>query len=77
MPVLHLAELRVRELQLLPASVRIEWLQYDDRCDASYATIAAMDGYGIGCAHVLFGPTCEYALGKCGRTLPHSSVAFA
>lgn len=61
---MHLAELRVRELQLLPNSVRFKWLQYDDRCDASYATISAMDGYGIGCAHVLFGPACDYALGE-------------
>lgn len=65
MPVLELAELEVRRRQLLPQNVSIKWTQYDDKCDASYATISAMDGYGIDCSHVLFGPACEFALGEC------------
>lgn len=63
-PVLELAEQKIRELQLLPNNLNIKWIQYDDKCDASYATISAMDGYGMNCAHVLFGPACDYALGK-------------
>lgn len=65
MPVLELAEKEVRRRQLLPQNLSIKWTQYDDKCDASYATISAMDGYGIDCSHVLFGPACEFALGKC------------
>lgn len=64
MPVLELAEREVRRRQLIPTDLSIKWIPYDDKCDASYATISAMDGYGIDCGHVLFGPTCEYALGK-------------
>lgn len=65
MPVLELAEREVRRRQLLPSNLSIKWIQHDDKCDASYATISAMDGYGIDCGHVLFGPACEFALGKC------------
>lgn len=64
MPVLELAEREVRIRQLIPANLTIKWIPYDDKCDPSYATISAMDGYGIDCGHVLFGPTCDYALGK-------------
>lgn len=64
MPVLELAEKEVRTRQLLPDNISIKWIPYDDKCDASYATISAMDGYGMDCGHVLFGPTCDYALGK-------------
>lgn len=64
MPVLELAERKIRHLGLLPNSVRLKWTSYDDRCDASYATISAMDGYGKDCAHVILGPSCDYALGK-------------
>lgn len=64
MPVLELAEHEVRKRQLIPTNLAIKWIPYDDKCDASYATISAMDGYGIDCGHVLFGPTCEYALGN-------------
>lgn len=63
MPVLELAEREVRARKLLPNSLAIKWIPYDDKCDASYATISAMDGYGIDCGHVLIGPTCDYALG--------------
>lgn len=64
MPVLELAEREVRRRQLIPTDLSIKWIPYDDKCDASYATISAMDGYGIDCGHVLFGPTCDYALGN-------------
>lgn len=64
MPALELAEREVRKRQLIPDNLSIKWFPYDDKCDPSYATISAMDGYGIDCGHVLFGPTCDYALGK-------------
>lgn len=63
MPVLELAENEVRRRELIPANMSIKWIPYDDKCDPSYATISAMDGYAIDCGHVLFGPTCDYALG--------------
>lgn len=63
MPVLELAEREVRRRQLIPKNLTIKWIPYDDKCDASYATISAMDGYGD-CGHVLFGPTCDYSLGN-------------
>lgn len=63
-PVLELAELEVRKRQLIPDNLSIKWIPYDDKCDASYATISAMDGYGMDCGHVLFGPICDYSLGK-------------
>lgn len=64
MPALELAEREVRKRQLIPDNLSIKWFPYDDKCDPSYATISAMDGYGKDCGHVLFGPTCDYALGK-------------
>lgn len=64
LPVLELAERDIHDRQILPRYLDIEWIPYDDKCDASYATISAMDGYGIHCGHVLFGPTCDYALGN-------------
>lgn len=64
MPVLELAEAEVRKRQLIPKDLSIKWIPYDDKCDASYATISAMDGYGMDCGHVLFGPICDYSLGK-------------
>lgn len=64
MPALELAEREIRKRHLIPDNLSIKWFPYDDKCDPSYATISAMDGYGIDCGHVLFGPTCDYALGK-------------
>lgn len=69
MPVLELAEREARARELLPDNLVIKWIPYDDKCDASYATISAMDGYGMDCGHVLMGPTCDYALGNPTFTL--------
>lgn len=63
MPVLKLAEGDIRTRQLLPDNLKIKWIPYDDKCDASYATISAMDGWKE-CGHIILGPTCDYALGK-------------
>lgn len=76
MPVLELAEREVRKRQLIPTDLSIKWIPYDDKCDASYATISAMDGYGIDCGHVLFGPTCDYALGKKKFYLNFALISF-
>lgn len=64
LPTLELAEYYIRKEQILPSYVKFSWISYDDRCDASYAAIGAMDSYGKDCVHVFFGPACDFALGK-------------
>lgn len=64
LPVLKLAEREVFNRQILPRNIDLKWISFDDKCDASYATISAMDGFGMHCGHVLFGPACDYALGN-------------
>lgn len=63
MPTLILAEESIREMGLINENVTIEWMNFDDQCDASYSLISAIDAYADGCVHVIFGPVCEYALG--------------
>ncbi|RVE44225.1 hypothetical protein evm_011124 [Chilo suppressalis] len=49
--------------QYMPG-VTMELSAYDVLdCDAAYAVISAIDAYND-CAHVFFGPACDYALGK-------------
>lgn len=64
LPALELAEQQIKKQQILPKNVKFEWMAYDDKCDASYAAVSAMDAYGKDCAHVIFGPACDYALGE-------------
>lgn len=55
----------IKESGILPAFVDIHLEPWDDKCDASYAQIATIDAYTNGkCIHVIFGPICEYCLGK-------------
>lgn len=63
MPTLDLAEEEIRRRQLLPENLTIRWIPYDDRCDASFSLLSAIDAYSDDCVHVFFGPVCEYALG--------------
>lgn len=65
LPVFELAEQRIREDEILPRYVHLNWTTYDDNCESSLATISAVNGFTSDCAHVQFGPTCDYALGKC------------
>ncbi|XP_067613465.1 uncharacterized protein [Eurosta solidaginis] len=67
MPALHLAEQYVRNNSLLPKQINFEWMTDDVKCDASYATFKAMDGISKSCAHVVFGPVCDYALAAVSR----------
>uniref|UniRef100_A0A2H1VVB9 SFRICE_040157 n=1 Tax=Spodoptera frugiperda TaxID=7108 RepID=A0A2H1VVB9_SPOFR len=47
-----------------PPWLSVEWMKYDvTDCDAAYAVISAIDAYND-CAHVFFGPSCDFALGK-------------
>ncbi|CAH2095490.1 unnamed protein product [Euphydryas editha] len=57
---LALQDEAVREL--FPSWLSFEWMTYDvTDCDAAYAVISAIDAYND-CAHVFFGPSCDYAL---------------
>jgi hypothetical protein len=63
MPVLETARLFVMSNNWLPANVNLTFLPMDDRCSNVYSIFRALHAYST-CAHVFFGPTCEYALGK-------------
>lgn len=62
--VLQVAEEYVHRTELLPNYIKFDWLPQDDKCEASYAVFKAMDGITKNCAHVIFGPVCDYPLGK-------------
>lgn len=63
-PVIKLAEEKIRRDQIIPSYINISWIPYDDKCDAAYATISAIDAYAKNCSHIIFGPSCEYAVCK-------------
>lgn len=66
-PILKVAEQYLHESGLLPSFINFEWMPHDDKCDPAYAMVNVMDGIVKKCAHAIFGPTCEYGLGKLGR----------
>ncbi|KAJ1525968.1 hypothetical protein ONE63_009153 [Megalurothrips usitatus] len=45
----------------------LSFLPGDDKCDAVYGQISAVDSYAHDCAHAFFGPTCEYSVAPVGR----------
>lgn len=64
-PVMELAVSAARELGALPGWLRVDVRTYDVLdCDAARAIISAVDAYTYDCAHVFFGPVCDYALGE-------------
>ena len=63
-PILKVAEQRIKSEKIIPEHIKFEWMLQDDRCDAAYSVIQAMDGVVMNCAHVIFGPVCDYPLGK-------------
>ncbi|XP_055610073.1 uncharacterized protein LOC129757009 [Uranotaenia lowii] len=66
-PVLLKSEEYIRSQQIIPPSVAIRWIHYDDKCDQARATVSAMDGTGLECGHVILGPTCDLALAPVAR----------
>ena len=64
LPVIDLAIESIKKQQIIPPFLKVSVTFYDDQCDASYATVSTMDGTSKDCGHVLFGPSCDYALGK-------------
>lgn len=65
LPILKLAEQHIRSTAMIPPHIDFEWLAHDTKCDASLGVIRAMDGIIKQCAQVIFGPVCDYSLGKC------------
>lgn len=64
LPVFEVAEDFVYKSHLLPPFIRLKWLPQDTKCDSSLSIVNAMDGISKNCSHVMFGPLCDYPLGK-------------
>ncbi|CAH4027575.1 unnamed protein product [Pieris brassicae] len=66
-PVLDLAIQSQAIRNAFPPWLSFEWTTYDvTDCDAAYAVISAIDAYND-CAHVFFGPACDFALASVAR----------
>ncbi|XP_052131789.1 uncharacterized protein LOC127751775, partial [Frankliniella occidentalis] len=63
LPVMALAAEAVSRRGLWPLDL-LSFLPGDDKCDAVYGQISAVDSYAHDCAHVFFGPACEYSVGE-------------
>ena len=63
LPWLESARVYVMDNNLLPPNVNLTFLPMDDRCSNVYSIFRALHAYTT-CAHVFFGPSCEYALGE-------------
>lgn len=61
-PMIEMAERKIRADGILPDFVNITWKEYDDKCQAALATMAAIDAYAKFCAHLVIGPSCEYSV---------------
>ncbi|XP_063981286.1 atrial natriuretic peptide receptor 1 isoform X3 [Diachasmimorpha longicaudata] len=68
MPVLDLAVSNARKQRLLPDWLQLTFIPSDDRCDATYAQIAAIDSYA-NCVHLFLGPACDYCVANVGRVV--------
>jgi hypothetical protein len=63
LPLLETARQYVIDNNWLPPNVNLTFLPMDDRCSNVYSIFKALHAYST-CAHVFFGPSCEYALGE-------------
>jgi atrial natriuretic peptide receptor A len=63
LPVLEAARQQVISESWLPPNVDLTFLPMDDRCSNVYSIFRGFHAYST-CAHVFFGPSCEYALGE-------------
>lgn len=64
LPVFQLAEDFIYSSRLIPSFIKIKWFPHDSRCDSSLSLVNAMEGTSKNCSHVMFGPFCDYPLGK-------------
>lgn len=53
--------------ELLSPNITFKYSPYDDKCQQEYATINALYAYSDQCSHVMFGPICDYPLGKVNK----------
>jgi atrial natriuretic peptide receptor A len=63
LPLLETARQYVIDENWLPPNVNLTFLPMDDRCSNVYSILRALHASSR-CAHVFFGPSCEYALGE-------------
>ncbi|KAG5680072.1 hypothetical protein PVAND_009599 [Polypedilum vanderplanki] len=70
-PVIHFADKKIRNEQILPDFIKINWKYYDDQCDAAIATIHAIDAYAKHCSHFIIGPSCEYTVSAISRIVKY------
>jgi len=75
LPVLEAARQYATENKWLPKNVNITFLPMDDHCSNVYSIFRALHAYST-CAHVFFGPSCEYALGEYLHIFTPLSVSF-
>jgi atrial natriuretic peptide receptor A len=75
LPLLETARQYVIDNNLLPPNVNLTFLPMDDHCSNVYSIFKALHAYST-CAHVFFGPSCEYALGEYLRIFKLLSVFF-
>ena len=75
LPVLETARQYVIDQKWLPPNVNLMFLPMDDRCSNVYSIFKALHAYST-CAHVFFGPSCEYALGEYLHIFTLLSVFF-
>ncbi|TMW48808.1 hypothetical protein DOY81_006098, partial [Sarcophaga bullata] len=70
-PILQVAEQRIHARGLLPPFIHFDWMPQDDKCDAAFAAVKAMDGIVKNCSHVFFGPVCDYSLAGVARIVKY------
>lgn len=58
-----MANIKIHEYGILSEKINLKFIPYDDRCDAGFSSISAIDGYTRDCGHFILGPSCDYALG--------------
>lgn len=63
-PSLYLAVADAKAKKILPKGIEFSFTEYDDQCKADEGQISAVEAYASNRPHVIFGPTCEYSVGK-------------
>lgn len=67
LPVLELAEQKIRDEKILPDLLKISWIPFDDQCKQEHATLSIIDAYAKNCSHLIIGSSCDYSLASMSR----------
>jgi hypothetical protein len=67
LPVLELAEWKIRDEKILPDFLKISWISFDDQCKQELATLSIIDAYAKNCSHLIIGSSCDYSLASMSR----------